>query len=209
MVLRYRPAYKGNWGALREMVQSLHHIHFNRWKALGFTLLELVLTIATIAILVSAAAPSFRHLIDSTKVKRLATEIEWLLVQAKSEAVMRNEELKVHFVRDDSNELTYLDDGDWVLAVTRKAAVITGRASAKNAAIALIDGQDFKRVSIKASNNYVSYTIDPIRAIPSNSGSYWLYVDLTKELKVMINQRTGRVRTCSNTGEYYGYKSCS
>ncbi|MGF1879023.1 prepilin-type N-terminal cleavage/methylation domain-containing protein [Photobacterium frigidiphilum] len=193
----------------RGMVQSLHHIHFNSWKTLGFTLLELIITVAIIAILVSAAAPSFSNLIDSNKVKRLATEIEWLLVQAKSEAVMRNEELKVYFVRDDSGELTYQDDGDWVLVVTLKAAVITDRASAKNAALALIDGQDFKRISIKASNNYVSYTIDPVRATPSNSGSYWLYIDSSQDVKVMINQLTGRVRTCGETGEYYGYKSCS
>jgi type IV fimbrial biogenesis protein FimT len=192
----------------REMVQSLHHIHFNSWKALGFTLLELIMTLAIVAILVSAAAPSFSSLIESNKVKRLATEIEWLLVQAKSEAVMRNEELKVHFVRDSGSEIDYHNDGEWVLAVTLKAAGVTDRASARNAAIALIDGQDFKRVSIKASTNFVSYTIDPIRATSSNAGSYWLYIDSSQDVKVMINQLNGRVRTCGATGDYYGYKSC-
>ncbi|PSW02545.1 GspH/FimT family pseudopilin [Photobacterium lipolyticum] len=187
----------------------LHFTYSNNLKVSGFTLLELLIAIAVMTILATAAAPSFSSLIESNKLKRLATEIEWLLVQAKSEAVMRNENLKVHFVRDDSGELTYQADGEWILAVTLKAAVITDRVSAKNAAIALIDGQDFKGVSIKASNNYVSYTIDPIRATPSNSGSYGLYIDSNQNVKVMINQLTGRVRTCGKTGKYYGYKPCS
>lgn len=192
----------------REMVQSLHHIHFNSWKALGFTLLELIMTLAIVAILVSAAAPSFSSLIESNKVKRLATEIEWLLVQAKSEAVMRNEELEVHFKRDDGNETAYKNDGEWVIAVTLKAAGVTNRASARNAAIIMLDGKDFTQVYTSVTKDTKGFVIDPIRATSKIQASYRLYADSSQKVKVMINQLTGRVRTCGETGEYYGYKPC-
>lgn len=70
----------------REMLCRLHLRRGIHRKAGGFTLLEMLITITLMATIIAVAAPSFSSYIDSNKVKQLATEMEWVLVQAKSEA---------------------------------------------------------------------------------------------------------------------------
>lgn len=193
----------------RETFIRLHFMRNNGQSVDGFTLLEMLIVIAVMVVLATAAAPSFSSLIDSNKVKRLATEIEWLLVQTKSEAVMRNEELKVHFVRDDGNETVYKNDGEWVIAVTNATTTVTSRNLARNAAILLLDGKDFSKVYTSVTSGSKSYSIDPVRATSSNQVAYQFYIVASKDLKVLINQVSGRIKTCGITGGYYGYEKCS
>ena len=64
----------------------------------GFTLLELIFTIAILAIILADAAPSFHGLVARNKVERTVTELKGLFIAAKSEAVMRNKEVYLHTV---------------------------------------------------------------------------------------------------------------
>lgn len=192
----------------RGMVQSLHHIHFNSWKTLGFTLLELIMTLAIVAILVSAAAPSFKSIIDRNKIQRIAMEIEGFLLQAKSESVMRNEALTIYFVRDSGNETDYHNDGEWVLALMPASTTVTTIASAKLGAISVINGDKHKGVNIKVGLN-THLTMDPVRGSPNIVGQYFFHInDNSKEVKVVLNRLTGRIRICSISGVNYGYKTC-
>jgi type IV fimbrial biogenesis protein FimT len=56
----------------------------------GFTLIELVVTIAVAAILASLAAPSFRQFIASQRIKNASFDVVSALSLARSEAVTRN-----------------------------------------------------------------------------------------------------------------------
>ncbi|MGF1688812.1 prepilin-type N-terminal cleavage/methylation domain-containing protein [Photobacterium japonica] len=193
----------------REMLCRLHLRSDNHQNAGGFTLLELLVSISVIAIMIAASAPSFSSLMESNNVKKLATEVEWLLVQAKSESVMRNAKLKVHYVRDDTNKTVYQTDGAWVLVVTDEAVDPTNIASAKAAAIAMVDGKNFDDIAMKATTTFVSHTIDPVRATSSNQGSYMFYKDQSKDMAVRMSQFTGRIRTCGISGDYYSYAKCN
>jgi type IV fimbrial biogenesis protein FimT len=55
----------------------------------GFTLIELVVTVAIVAILVSLAAPSMRKIIDTQHVRSGADNLQTALLFARSEAIKR------------------------------------------------------------------------------------------------------------------------
>ncbi len=56
----------------------------------GFTLIELIVTIAVAAILATLAAPSFRQFIVSQRIKNASFDVVSALSLARSEAVTRN-----------------------------------------------------------------------------------------------------------------------
>jgi type IV fimbrial biogenesis protein FimT len=64
-------------------------------KARGFTLVELMIVIAIVAILATIAAPSFRAVIAMSRIKSAATDIHLSLVRARSEAIKRNVNITV------------------------------------------------------------------------------------------------------------------
>lgn len=61
-----------------------------RGKALGFTLVELVITLAIAGILATIAAPSFRDFVRTQRVKSTSFELVAALTLTRSEAVKRN-----------------------------------------------------------------------------------------------------------------------
>ncbi|MGF1889873.1 prepilin-type N-terminal cleavage/methylation domain-containing protein [Photobacterium profundum] len=176
------------------MVQSLQHIHFNSWKALGFTLLELIITLAIIAILVSAAAPSFSNLIDSNKVKRLATEIEWLLVQAKSEAVMKGLDITIQ-PKTMASTSAAASSSPWSIEASLSDGTLLG----------LVSSVDFP--SIKIYENFSTLGFDKLTGRPKKDGHFGFFIDSSKTVRVEVRKMTGRLVSCSDGGAY-GYTEC-
>jgi type IV fimbrial biogenesis protein FimT len=58
-------------------------------RTFGFTLVELMVTIAVFAVLVSVAVPSFRFIIENNRVTTAANELTTAFSYARSEAVRR------------------------------------------------------------------------------------------------------------------------
>lgn len=63
-------------------------------KQIGFSLIELMITVAVIGITASVAAPSYRAWIQNTKVRTAAESILNGIQRARSEALMRNTAVK-------------------------------------------------------------------------------------------------------------------
>ncbi len=62
-----------------------------RTRNRGFTLIELMVSMAVLAILLSLAAPAFTSLIASQRVKTAASNLQSFLLTTRSEAVKRND----------------------------------------------------------------------------------------------------------------------
>lgn len=64
-------------------------------RAQGFTLVELIVVVALVAILAALAAPSFRGVLASQRVKAAASDLGNSLSYARSEAIKRNTTVSV------------------------------------------------------------------------------------------------------------------
>lgn len=162
----------------------------------GFTLLELLITISVMMILLASAAPSFSSVIKTVKVQRLASELNGFLMQAKAEAVNRNEDLWVRFsFSKDDPQAT----GAWYLDMMNSADEVLFQ----------LDGTPFSDINV--SHNYSSQKIkfEGVRGRPSagnitlNSGSISNNV-----LKLVLSNPPGRIKVCGSNSELYDYPKC-
>jgi type IV fimbrial biogenesis protein FimT len=83
----------------------------------GFTLLELMITIAIAAILLAVGIPSYRSFIQNSRASALATEITAAMNTARAEAVKRSEAVRVCPSSDGSSCTGAWEDG-WIVQRT-------------------------------------------------------------------------------------------
>lgn len=167
-------------------------------RVIGFSLIELLITISVVIIFMSSAAPAFSNLIEKEKLKRLATEIEWLFVLSKSESVMRSNDVIVVF----SNIPKKASDS------TSKWS-ITAMDKTTNDIIANINGTDFNGVVVSRSFQKTNVDFSSLTGRPRQNGSLIFNTKNNAEnIKVKVSNITGRIYTCSELGGY-NYGICS
>lgn len=88
-------------------------------KSHGFTIMELMVVVAVVAVLSAIAAPSFRELMANTRIKTTASDIHLSLLRARSEAIKRN-----------SNVTVAASGGGWVSGWTVSGGIETHAAIA-------------------------------------------------------------------------------
>ncbi len=177
-------------------MSAIHFVHSGSRVKRGFTLLELIITLSVMMILVGAAAPSFSKIIEENEIRRLATEIEWLLVQAKSEAVMRSNPVMVKVTNITGTPNV---SSDWLI----EASVSGG-----STVISRVVGSQFPKLKISKRFNTDTITFDSLTGRPNFNGHFAFSSADNKIVKVMINNVTGRLYVCSKEGDY-DYSKCS
>lgn len=66
-------------------------------RSRGFTLIELMVVVAVIAVMLTLAAPSFADFFERYRLRGAADEVVTLLASARAESVMRNRDVAVSF----------------------------------------------------------------------------------------------------------------
>jgi prepilin-type N-terminal cleavage/methylation domain-containing protein len=169
----------------------------------GFTLIELMVAIAILGILVTLAAPSFNAFIDKYRVKRAADTVSAFLINAKSEAVKRNQPVTA---------VAGGGGGNWCVGMTEEATCdcLTAGACQIDGVDRVVQGASFKGVSLNGPDPGHAFEFKPLRGTVSGNDT----VELQSVNGLQINVRVGtvgRVRLCSpsGSGNVGGYPVCS
>ena len=178
----------------------------------GFTVIELLIAVAVLAIITSMALPSYRTIIEKRQVTSGSQQVGAFISAAQLEAVKRNENVTVSYV--------YTDDTDWCIGMVIGDANCTCSAdTASNTC--KIDGTD--RVLIPDNLNYSDalqgvdgndgFVIDPVRGVLVNFTDVTSFQFVSQpEETYALNTRigpTGRVSICSvSDHEVPGFELC-
>lgn len=118
-------------------------------RARGFTLVELIITMAILAILLVAAAPSFADFFDRYRVRGAVDDAISVIANARASAVKSNRDVNIAFSGDTANA--------WCLGANQAALPTAGQripaaqpCDCKNAAACQVEG---RRLAIDQSKH--------------------------------------------------------
>lgn len=132
----------------------------------GFTLLELMVTLAIAIILASIAAPSFRTMLASQRIQAASSDLNAHLMLARSEAIKRNASVTVQSVQTGGKW-----EGGWQIVTGTPATLIKVQEAYPNIAITSgVTVLTYNRNGRVASTGSVDFKVsDPATSAPAES----------------------------------------
>jgi len=188
----------------------------------GFTLIELMVVIAVIAIITSFALPSYRTLIEKRQVTSAAEQLGAFLSSVQTESVKRGQLLFVDYNRT--------DDKNWCMGVVEVDLTVSPAITSCDCKLANCKIDSQLRVINQDNLNYPDimksmdgdggFVFDPVRGLVFNKHDDLVNYDsaelelLSEEGTYALNVQitaTGRVITCSKSSglKVPGYKVCA
>jgi type IV fimbrial biogenesis protein FimT len=190
---------------------SIHH---------GFTVIELMISLAVLAIITALALPSYRSILEKRQVSSGAEQLGAFLSSAQFESVKRNQFVAVNYQEN---------GGDWCLGMrSGDAAGVDCNCTVTDATAAnacALDGT--LKVFNSSSLNYPdvlngaavgaddTIVYDPVRGLTQGFETVKLELQSIPEGNYALDVEvavTGRVKICSNKvadKDVPGYKECS
>jgi len=176
-------------------------------QSLGFTLTELMVTVAIIGIISSIAMPSFMEMIKRSRLKTAAESIYADLQYTKMQSVKQNTEVRLIF--------TKISDANWCYGVTDKADCDCTKALTDGTSCSVTEGGTaiLKVTSssglsdMQLTSAAGNFSFDPIRSTV-NAGNVELG-NGTNSVQLKVSG-LGRVRYCipSGSDSWGGYYPC-
>ncbi|MBC3617473.1 GspH/FimT family pseudopilin [Vibrio metschnikovii] len=167
----------------------------------GFTLLELLITVSIVTLMLAFAGPNYRQLNQQIKMTALANDLHGFFIQAKSEAVFRNQEVWVHIEGMPSNT------GEWRLLLSSDKNHST---LSPETIISVLNGDRYHSLSVSYNSRINPVKFEPVMGNPTSAGRITIQGQMndSQGIKVMFHNGAGRVRICSIQGELYGFSAC-
>ncbi len=169
----------------------------------GITLIEAAIVLAVTAIVASAAAPGLQRVIDARRLDGAATQLAADIQFVRTEAVARNEPLRLsfHAVTPGSCYVIHTGAADQCSCAASGPAQCSGSArEIRTVTLAATD-----RVGLQA--NVGSLLFDPLHGTSSPTGTLRLTGANNRAIHHIVNIM-GRVRSCSPQAAVPGYRAC-
>lgn len=163
--------------------------HTNR----GFTLVELMVTVAVLAILLAVGIPALQTTLDKRRLTGAVEQLYSDLQYARSEAIRQNRNVTVYF--SGTSTWCYGMDDDTSSACNCSSAPGNCTVGGVQKVVA---GTGFRNVTL-SENTFASgnVTFDPRRGTASPQGRVSLQSSAIGTVKVIVSS-PGRVRICSD-----------
>ena len=184
----------------------------NRTAQHGFTLVELVIAMVVFGILMTIAVPSFNTLMDNIRVKRAGDAISAFLVNAKSEAIMRNKSVTVVFQTSNSHKTWCAGMSDTITDCDCNGTDATKLCQIGGVDRVLMGSATYKNMlltnSVGNTADDTDFSFTPRRGTV-DSGSVQVQSKNGLQVRVVVSG-TGRIRICSPSGSAHvgGYTTC-
>ena len=172
--------------------------------AQGRSLLEIMVVLSVVAFTVGAGVPAVLDLQERYRLEGQAMELVTDLHYVRSEALARNQAMRISFNADRAGSCYVLHTGD----TDDCSCASDGTALCRD-----LDNAIVKTVGVAASSgihlqaNVASMLFDPGRGTTTPAGSVNLTGSGGKTIRQIVSI-TGRTRTCSPGGSVSGYKAC-
>jgi type IV fimbrial biogenesis protein FimT len=179
-------------------------------KQRGFSIVELVVTVALLALILGLAIPSIGTWMDNTRIRNTTEALQNGLLTARMEAIRRNQNISFYLVTlNDAGALDNTcalstDSGSWVISVSSPAGQCASVRSTTEAPM-LVESRTVKDggdgVKVTADNSTV--TFNGFGRIVSAAGGSITQIDVTgpnddtqyRNLRVNLTA-AGAVRMC-------------
>ena len=170
----------------------------------GFTLIELMISVAVLGVLLAIAAPSFNNFFDKYRVKRAADTFSSFLINAKSEAIKRNKSVVTVITGNGATWCAGMTE-----AATCNCTSTTTGACQIDGVARVIASTAFTGVTLlgpttDTTTPYVFEFKTNRGTITGGNNSVQLQSAAGLKLNVVVGQ-FGRIRLCSPDGSISGY----